>query len=65
MPDTISEAMKYADQYLSFLHSLSDMGAAMKKVITRAVTNPNVYKNLTECKFCILVPFFCISFFSP
>ena len=50
MLHTMSDAMKHADQYLSFLHSLSDMGAAMKKVITRAVTNPNVYKNLTECK---------------
>lgn len=51
MLDTYTLAMQDVEQYLGFLHSLSDMGAAMRKVITRAVTNPNIYTNLAECKY--------------
>ncbi len=48
MLDTYLVAMSDAEQYLSFLHSLSDMGAAMRSVITAAVTNPHIYTNLCQ-----------------
>ncbi len=48
MMETFVVAMHDADQFLSFLHSLSDMGAAMRKVITKTVTNPEIYENLTS-----------------
>ncbi len=41
-------AMGDADQFLSFLHSLSDMGAAMRKVITKTVTSPDIYESITS-----------------
>ena len=50
MIDTYTVAMQDAEQFLNFLHQLSDMGAAMRKIITKAVTNPTVYKNLCESK---------------
>lgn len=40
--------MNDAEQFLSFLHSLSDMGAAMRKVMGLALTNTTMYKYLTE-----------------
>ncbi|XP_013419454.1 E3 ubiquitin-protein ligase UBR3-like [Lingula anatina] len=40
--------MQDADMFLGFLHSLSEMGAAMKQVLTGALTNPQVYRNFTE-----------------
>ena len=39
--------MQDAEQYLAFLHSLSDMGAAMRRVIANALTNHEAYKSLT------------------
>ncbi|XP_061179951.1 E3 ubiquitin-protein ligase ubr3-like [Saccostrea echinata] len=46
--DTFSLAMNDAEHFLSFLHSLSDMGAAMRKVMGLALTNTTMYKYLTE-----------------
>lgn len=40
--------MQDADSYLDMLHSLSDMGTAMRKVMTSVLTNPSVYTNQTE-----------------
>ncbi|PVD29744.1 hypothetical protein C0Q70_09000 [Pomacea canaliculata] len=37
-----------ADQYLLFLHSLSDMGAAMRHIMTQALTDPAQYKALMK-----------------
>ena len=48
MLDTYLVAMQDAEQYLNFLHSLSDMGAVMRQVMTQALTNPQVYANLTK-----------------
>ncbi|KAK3103122.1 hypothetical protein FSP39_016629 [Pinctada imbricata] len=46
--DTFSLAMDDAEHFLTFLHSLSDMGAAMRKVIGLALTDQMSYKFLTE-----------------
>ena len=45
--DTYLVAMQDAEQFLGFLHSLSDMGAAMRRVMADALTNKDVYKTLT------------------
>ncbi|XP_074659002.1 E3 ubiquitin-protein ligase UBR3-like [Tubulanus polymorphus] len=50
MLDTFLVAMEDADQYLTFLHTLSDMGAAMRHVFTSAMTNTQVYKNFNESR---------------
>ena len=44
--DTQLLAIRCAEKFLLFLHSLSDMGAAMRKVITKALTNPQQYQML-------------------
>ena len=44
--DTYLVTMQDAENYLSFLHSLSDMGAAMRKVMTFALTNEELYAKL-------------------
>lgn len=31
------------------LHEFSAMGAAMRRVMTGALTNPQIYKNLVDC----------------
>lgn len=41
-------AVNSADRFIEMLHQLSSMGAAMRKVITHALTNPQIYKTLTE-----------------
>ncbi|CAH1395459.1 unnamed protein product [Nezara viridula] len=41
-------AMQDADPFLTMLHDLSAMGAAMRRVMTGALTNPQVYKQLTD-----------------
>ncbi|KAH3873577.1 hypothetical protein DPMN_036815 [Dreissena polymorpha] len=46
MTDTYLLAMQDAEQFLSFLHSLSDMGAAMRRVMARALTDPELYSHL-------------------
>ena len=42
--------MQDAEQFLGFLHSLSDMGAAMRRVMAEALTNKSIYKTLTTGK---------------
>lgn len=41
-------AVSSADRFIDMLHNLSSMGAAMRQVITQALTNPQIYKTLTE-----------------
>ena len=48
MKDTYQLDMQDADQFLNLLHTLSDMGAAMRKVIGHALTSLSLYKELTE-----------------
>nr|XP_018904322.1 PREDICTED: E3 ubiquitin-protein ligase UBR3 isoform X2 [Bemisia tabaci] len=36
------------DDFLTMLHDLSRMGAPMRRVLIGALTNPQIYKNLTE-----------------
>ncbi|XP_054287000.1 E3 ubiquitin-protein ligase Ubr3-like isoform X1 [Macrosteles quadrilineatus] len=42
-------AIMEADNFLTMLHEFSAMGAAMRRVMTAALTNPQLYKHLTEC----------------
>lgn len=42
-------AIQDADQFLTMLHDFSAMGAVMRRVMTGALTNPQIYKNLTDC----------------
>ncbi|KAL0268005.1 UNVERIFIED_CONTAM: hypothetical protein PYX00_010107 [Menopon gallinae] len=37
-----------ADAFLNMFHDFSAMGTAMRRVMTRAITDPQVYKDLTE-----------------
>ena len=46
--DAVSAAMADADNFLHFLHQLSDMGAAMRKVLANVLTQSNIYHKLTE-----------------
>ncbi|XP_059475456.1 E3 ubiquitin-protein ligase Ubr3-like [Neocloeon triangulifer] len=46
--EEMKQAIKDADAFLTMLHDFSAMGAAMRKVMTGALTNPQVYKNLTD-----------------
>ncbi|XP_075237272.1 ubr3 ubiquitin ligase isoform X2 [Lycorma delicatula] len=48
-PDAHLVAIQDADAFLTMLHDLSAMGAAMRHVMTGALTNPQIYKHLTEC----------------
>ncbi|XP_014668803.1 PREDICTED: E3 ubiquitin-protein ligase UBR3-like [Priapulus caudatus] len=41
-------AIKDVEVFLTFLHTLSDMGAAMQRKLIHALINPLIYKNLTE-----------------
>ncbi|XP_019636139.1 PREDICTED: E3 ubiquitin-protein ligase UBR3-like isoform X5 [Branchiostoma belcheri] len=41
------DAVHDADSVLSYLHDLTRMGAAMRKVLTHFLTNPQTYKNFT------------------
>ncbi|XP_068083669.1 E3 ubiquitin-protein ligase Ubr3 isoform X2 [Anabrus simplex] len=47
--DAYIVAIQNADMFLSMLHEFSAMGAVMRRVMTGALTNPQIYKNLTEC----------------
>ncbi|XP_071446964.1 E3 ubiquitin-protein ligase Ubr3 isoform X2 [Hetaerina americana] len=47
-PDAYSIAIQDADKFLTMLHDLSALGAAMRRVMTGALTNPQIYKNLTS-----------------
>ena len=51
MMETFKMSMKDSEAYLTFLHDLSDMGAAMRRVITDVVTNKEIYARLNESKF--------------
>ncbi|PSN42091.1 E3 ubiquitin-protein ligase UBR3 [Blattella germanica] len=46
--DSYIIAIQDADSFLSMLHDCSAMGAAMRRVMTGALTNPQIYKNLTD-----------------
>lgn len=48
MMGTYQNVMQEAEGFLSFLHSLSDMGAAMRRVITQALTDEAQYKAFTQ-----------------
>ncbi|XP_069676263.1 E3 ubiquitin-protein ligase Ubr3 isoform X3 [Periplaneta americana] len=48
-PDAYLRAIQDADSFLTMLHDFSAMGAAMRRVMTGALTNPQLYKNLTDC----------------
>ncbi|XP_064614037.1 LOW QUALITY PROTEIN: E3 ubiquitin-protein ligase ubr3-like [Liolophura sinensis] len=48
MMGTYQIVMQEAERFLAFLHSLSDMGAAMRKVITQALTDEGQYKTFTQ-----------------
>lgn len=47
-PDAYLIAIQDADRFLTMLHDFSAMGAAMRRVMTGALTNPQIYKNLTD-----------------
>ncbi|XP_026278143.1 E3 ubiquitin-protein ligase Ubr3 [Frankliniella occidentalis] len=44
-----SAAVQDADLFLSMLVEFSSLGAAMRRVMANTLTNPQVYKNLTQC----------------
>ncbi|KAL4222682.1 E3 ubiquitin-protein ligase ubr3 [Mactra antiquata] len=46
--DTYLVAMQDAEQFLTFLHGLSDMGAAMRRVMANALLNADLYTQLTS-----------------
>ncbi|GBM46721.1 E3 ubiquitin-protein ligase Ubr3 [Araneus ventricosus] len=49
--DTHHTAMHFADGFLSLLQSHSEMGAAMRSVMTQALTNPQIYYMLAvDCE---------------
>nr|CAD7403223.1 unnamed protein product [Timema poppensis] len=50
VPDAYLVAIQEADQFLTMLHDFSAMGAAMRRVMNGALTNPQIYKHLTECQ---------------
>ncbi|KAG8223713.1 hypothetical protein J437_LFUL004078 [Ladona fulva] len=49
-PDAYMFGIQDSDQFISMLHNFSEMGAAMRKVMTVALTDPQIYKDLTEIK---------------
>ncbi|GFT69321.1 e3 ubiquitin-protein ligase ubr3 [Nephila pilipes] len=50
-PDTHHTAMHFADGYLTLLQSHSEMGAAMRMVMTQALINPQIYYMLAvDCE---------------
>ena len=58
MKNTYELDMQDADQFLTLLHTLSDMGAAMRKVMGQALTSTSLYKDLTEGMYAPLQKFF-------
>ncbi|XP_046390043.1 E3 ubiquitin-protein ligase Ubr3 isoform X2 [Ischnura elegans] len=48
LPDAYLIAIQDADRFLTMLHDFSALGAAMRRVMTGALTNPQIYKNLTD-----------------
>lgn len=51
MKDTYLVSMTDAEHYLSFLHSLSDMGASMRKVMVALLLDIEPYRQLACCKY--------------
>ena len=43
-----SETLVEAAQFIQYLHNLSDMGAAMRHVITRAASDKQIYTNFLQ-----------------
>ena len=41
-------AMQDSEQFVGFLHSLSDMGAAMRTVITKVISNAEMYTDFNQ-----------------
>ena len=41
-------AMQDSEQFVGFLHSLSDMGAAMRTVITKVISNAEMYSDFNQ-----------------
>ena len=41
-------AMQDSEQFVSFLHSLSDMGAAMRTAITKVLSNAEMYSYFNQ-----------------
>ena len=48
-------AMQDSEQFVGFLHSLSDMGAAMRAVLTKVLSNEEIYNAFNQGKFTISV----------
>ncbi|XP_073970772.1 ubr3 ubiquitin ligase isoform X1 [Rhodnius prolixus] len=48
VPDAHLVAIQDADAFLSMIHDLCAMGAAMRRVMTGALTNPAIYKQFTD-----------------
>lgn len=48
--DRYHSVMLMADGFLTLLHTHSEMGAAMRDVMTRALINPQLYYQLAVCK---------------
>ncbi|ELU10689.1 hypothetical protein CAPTEDRAFT_220674 [Capitella teleta] len=45
---TVTLVLGDAEQFLQFLHQLSDMGAAMRKVFSDVMTDESIYEKLTQ-----------------
>jgi|SRR6218665_776746 len=45
------------DRYLDFLQQLSDMGAAMRRIITKTVCDPQLYSTFSAGNNCDLLAF--------
>lgn len=45
-PDSYKSPLQEADGFLTMLHHLSEMGGAMRCVMTQSLTNPRLYHNL-------------------
>ncbi|XP_014242045.1 E3 ubiquitin-protein ligase Ubr3 isoform X2 [Cimex lectularius] len=48
VPDAHIVAIQDADSFLTMLHDLSGLGAAMRRIMTSALTNPTIYKQRTD-----------------
>ncbi|KAG1697720.1 E3 ubiquitin-protein ligase Ubr3 [Nymphon striatum] len=46
--DLLAKAISGGSNFIKFLHELSDLGAAMQKVITSVLLNPQEYQNLDK-----------------
>ena len=61
MQGTFGQSMPDVEQFLNFLHQLSDMGAAMRDVMTQVLTSPDMYSKLKEgAVLTVLFVYMCI-----